>query len=250
MKSLVVSLHDVSPLTQNLCEEILTQLRGLGIDQTSLLVIPNHHRRAPISEDSAFRSWLARKIEAGHEPVLHGYFHQRQTKNADSLRAKFTTEIYTAGEGEFFDLSTEEASIRVHRGLEDLAFLPRKVVGFIAPAWLLGVNAEIAIRKLGFLYTTRLGRVQTFGRSPDIRSQSFVWSTRARWRSVMSLAWNRCLALRLARAPLIRIGIHPPDLRHPRVWEQIRRLAAATRHCRDCVSYEKFVEIFSRPAHR
>ena len=51
----------------------------------------------------------------------------------------------------------------MQRGLEDLAFLPRKVVGFIAPAWLLGANAEIAIRKLGFLYTTRLGRVQTFG---------------------------------------------------------------------------------------
>ena len=142
MKSLVVSLHDVSPLTQTLCEEILIQLRQWGIDQTSLLVIPNHHRRAPISENSAFRSWLARKIEAGHEPVLHGYFHQRQKQHADSFRAKLTTEIYTAGEGEFFDLSIEEASTRARRGLEDLAFLPRKVVGFIAPAWLLGADAE------------------------------------------------------------------------------------------------------------
>ncbi len=247
MKSLVVSLHDVSPLTQILCEEILAQLRQLGIDQTSLLVIPNHHHRAPIRENSTFRSWLARKTEAGHEPVLHGYFHQRQKENADSFRAKLTTEIYTAGEGEFFDLSMEEALIRVQRGLDDLAFLPRKVVGFIAPAWLLGANAEIAIRKLGFLYTTRLGRVQTFGRCADIRSQSLVWSTRARWRALMSLAWNRCLALRLAGAPLIRIGIHPPDLQQPRVWAQVRQLAAATCHCRDCVSYEKFVEIFSRP---
>jgi uncharacterized protein len=247
MKSLVVSLHDVSPLTQILCEEILAQLRQLGIEQTSLLVIPNHHHRAPIRENSAFRSWLARKTEAGHEPVLHGYFHQRQKQNADSFRAKLTTEIYTAGEGEFFDLSMEEALIRVQRGLDDLAFLARKVVGFIAPAWLLGANAEIAIRKLGFLYTTRLGRVQTFGRCGDIRSQSLVWSTRARWRALMSLAWNHCLALRLARAPLIRIGIHPPDLQQPRVWAQVRQLAAAASHCRDCVSYEKFVEIFSRP---
>ena len=250
MKSLVVSLHDVSPLTQTLCEEILAQLLHLGIEQTSLLVIPNHHQRAPIRENSRFRSWLTRKIEAGHEPVLHGYFHQRKKQNDDSLWGKLATEIYTAGEGEFFDLSTEEASIRVQRGLEDLAFLPRKVVGFIAPAWLLGANAEIAIRKLGFLYTTRLGWVQTFGGGADIPSQSLVWSTRARWRAVTSLAWNRCLALRLARAPLVRIGIHPPDLQHPRVWEQIRRLAAATSHRRKCVSYEKFVEIFSRPPHR
>ena len=247
VKKLVVSLHDVSPLTQTLCEEILAQLRPLGIDQTSLLVIPNHHRQAAVSENSSFGNWLVRKVEAGHEPVLHGYFHKREKKDADSFWARLTTEIYTAGEGEFFDLSTEEASIRVQQGLEDLAFLPRKIVGFVAPAWLLGANAEIAIRKLGFLYTTRLGTVRTFGRCADIRSQSLVWSTRAPWRVVMSLAWNRCLAIRLSRAPLIRIGIHPLDLQHLGVWEQVRRLAAETRRCRECVSYEKFVESLSLP---
>jgi predicted deacetylase len=242
MRSLVVSLHDVSPLTQPLCEEILARLRQLGIDRTSLLVIPNHHERAPIREDFAFQRWLAQKIESGHEPVLHGYFHQRQKQKVDSFLAKLTTEIYTAGEGEFFDLSSSEASARVKRGLEDLAFLQRKVVGFIAPAWLLGADAEIAIGKLGFLYTTRLGKVQTFGRSADIRSQSLVWSTRGRWRAATSLGWNQSLALRLMRAPLIRIGIHPPDLQHSRVWNQVVRLTAETSRCRECVTYEKFVQ--------
>src|SRR5260221_5392717 len=113
MRSLVVSLHDVSPLTQPLCEEILVRLRQLGLDQTSLLVIPTHHERAPIREDFAFQRWLAKKIESGHEPVLHGYFHQRQKLKVDSFVAKLTTEIYTAGEGEFFDLSSSEASARV-----------------------------------------------------------------------------------------------------------------------------------------
>jgi predicted deacetylase len=242
MKSLVVSLHDVSPLTQPLCEEILARLRQWGIEQTSLLVIPNHHQRAPISENVAFQRWLAQKIESGHEPVLHGYFHQRQKRDGDSFRAKLTTELYTAGEGEFFDLSAEEASTRVQRGLEDLAFLQRKIVGFVAPAWLLGAEAETVIRELGFLYTTRLGNVRTFGRPVDVRSQSLVWSTRARWRAMTSLAWNRCLALRLARAPLMRIGIHPPDLEHPHIWNQVRRLMSETSRCRECVSYEKFVE--------
>jgi predicted deacetylase len=242
MKSLVVSVHDVSPLTQTLCEEILVQLRRLGIEQTSLLVIPNHHRRAPVSEDYAFQGWLAQKVESGHEPVLHGYFHQRQKQAADSFRAKLTTEIYTAGEGEFFDLSAAEASSRAERGLEDLAFLQRRIAGFIAPAWLLGAEAESAIRQLGFLYTTRLGKVLTFGRSADVLSQSLVWSTRARWRAAMSLAWNRCLAFRLSGASLLRIGIHPSDLQHPLVWEQVRRVAVETSRCRECISYEKFIE--------
>jgi uncharacterized protein len=245
MKSLVVSLHDVSPLTQTWCQEILAQLRQLGIGQTSLLVIPNHHQRAPIAENPGFQSWLTQMIEAGHEPVLHGYFHQRKKRNADSILAKLTTEIYTAGEGEFFDLSTVEASTRAQRGLEDLAFLPRKVVGFIAPAWLLGADAEIAIRKLGFSYTTRLDRVQTFDRFADIRSQSLVWSTRAPWRAMTSLWWNRGLALGLARARLIRIGIHPSDLQNSAVWTQVRRLVAASRRSRDCLTYAQFVETLS-----
>jgi hypothetical protein len=100
----------------------------------------------------------------------------------------------------------------------------------------------MSIRPLGFLYTTRLGTVLTFGRSGDIRSQSLVWSTRAPWRAAVSLAWNRWLALRLAGTSLIRIGIHPSDLSHPRVWEQVRRLAGETSRCRACVSYEKFVD--------
>ncbi|MBV8376879.1 MAG: polysaccharide deacetylase family protein [Verrucomicrobia bacterium] len=247
MKSLVVSLHDVSPLTQTSCEEILMQLRQLGIDQTSLLVIPNHHRQAPVRENSSFQNWLVRKVEAGHEPVLHGYFHQRDKRNSESFWARLTTEIYTAGEGEFFDLLTEEACMRVERGLEDLAFLRRKIVGFIAPAWLLGANAEIAIRKLGFSYTTRLRTVRIFARGADFRSQSLVWSTRAPWRAMISLAWNRSLAAGLSGAPLVRIGIHPPDLQHPATWQQVRRLAAETRRCRECVSYEKFVEHLSLP---
>ena len=242
MKRLVVSLHDVSPLTQTLCESILAQLEELGIRQTSLLVIPNYHRQAPISQDSSFRSWLVRRVDADHEPVLHGYFHQRQSQERASLFSRLTTEIYTAGEGEFFDLSMAEASDRLQRGLDGLAFLPRKVVGFIAPAWLLSAEAEIAVRELDFRYTTRLGCVQIFGRSDVVRSRSLVWSTRASWRAVMSLAWNRGLAIATAQAPLIRIAIHPPDLLHAAVWRQIRQLVAGISQERECVSYEKFVE--------
>jgi len=250
MKSLVVSLHDVSPLTQTLCESILTQLLELGVRQTSLLVIPNHQRQAPITQDASFRSWLARKVDADHEPVLHGYFHQRQRKGEDSLFSRLTTEIYTAGEGEFFDLSAGEASDRLQSGLEDLAFLPRKVAGFIAPAWLLGAESEIAVRKLGFRYTTRLSCVQIFGRAGEVRSRSLVWSTRASWRALMSLAWNRGLAITTAQAPLIRIAIHPPDVRHPAVWRQIRQLVTRMSQGRECVSYQKFVETCSRSPNR
>ncbi len=250
MKNLVVSLHDVSPLTQGSCEEILSQLSDLGVGQTSLLVIPNHHGRAPIAEDPAFRNWLAQNVEAGHEPVLHGYFHRRPTVRSDSLRKRLTTEFYTAGEGEFFDLSINAASGLLERGLADLSFLSRRIAGFVAPAWLLGSSAETAVRNLDFLYTTRLNSVRRFRPDCDLRSQSLVWSTRAKWRATASLFWNRSLLLSLAGAPLMRIGIHPPDLHHVRVWNQIREIIAVAARSRECVSYEKFVEKLDQPPHR
>ncbi len=41
--SLVVSLHDVSPHTWPACVAMLDHLRTLGVDRTSLLVVPDHH---------------------------------------------------------------------------------------------------------------------------------------------------------------------------------------------------------------
>ena len=52
------------------------------------------------------------------------------------------------------------------------------------------------------------------------------------------------LPSRTAQSPLIRIAIHPPDLQHPTVWRQIRQLVTSIGQGRECVSYEKFVEIF------
>lgn len=243
MKSLVVSLHDVSPLTQSLCDEILVQLRALGIGQVSLLIIPNHHGRAPIGESPAFQRWLSRAIEAGHEPVLHGYYHRRQRGKADSFVRRIMTEFYTAGEGEFYNLSSGEAATLLERGLADLSFLRRKIAGFIAPAWLLGAEAEVAVRELGFLYTTRLSKVRVFDGGGDIASRSLVWSTRADWRVWMSLIWNRSLSLCLGGAQLVRISIHPPDVQHGMVWKQIRKLISAASRSRRCVSYEKCLGI-------
>src|SRR3981081_425154 len=152
--ALVVSLADVSPLTQPVSTRILAELADLGIKRTSLLVVPNHHRRAPIRDDAGFQAWLSGLVSKGHEPVLHGYYHQRERGSGESIQSQAITRIYTAGEGEFFDLGESEAHDRLQKGLADLAFLDRKISGFIAPAWLLGQEADKAVRGLGFDYTT------------------------------------------------------------------------------------------------
>src|SRR5260370_35444699 len=125
MRNLVVSIHDVSPLTQASCARILDDLQEIGVPITSLLIIPNHHERAPLTEYKEFRGWLKSKVKEGHEPILHGYYHARSPKNTDAGIVKFTNQVYTAGEGEFYDLNRSEASRRCRQGLTDLAVLQK-----------------------------------------------------------------------------------------------------------------------------
>jgi predicted deacetylase len=241
MRNLVVSIHDVSPLTQAGCARILDDLRELGVPVTSLLIIPNHHERAPVTESKDFRGWLKAKVSEGHEPILHGYFHARSPKDTDAGIVKFTNQIYTAGEGEFYDLDRSEASRRLRRGLSDLEFLGRPISGFVAPAWLLGFEAEAAVRQVGFRYITTVSSVDVFAGLHRYVSRSLVWSTRSSWRRVVSLAWNHGLSSRLRERPLLRIAIHPTDREIPMVWAQVKSLLSSALEARRPLTYEKFI---------
>jgi hypothetical protein len=57
-----------------------------------------------------------------------------------------------------------------------------------------------------------------------MQSQSLVYSVRSGWRRVSSLAWNRSLFRRLTTNPLLRLGIHPPDIDHRAIWKQIAEI--------------------------
>jgi hypothetical protein len=235
--SLVVSLHDVSPLTRTDCAAILDQLRSLGIARASLLVIPDHHHRGPISADPEFGVWLCEQAGAGHEIVIHGYHHQRPRREGESLRAKATTRFYTADEGEFYDLDRPTAAQLVTQARTEFERLGLHPSGFIAPAWLLSHDAESALRDLSCEYTTRLGSVHDLRTGRTFSSQSLVWSVRSAWRRQMSLAWNAFLYKRLAANPLLRISIHPVDRHHAKVWQQICKLVSHALAEREALTY-------------
>jgi predicted deacetylase len=111
--------------------------------------------------------------------VIHGYFHQRPQRAGESVKEQFTTRLYTAGEGEFFDLPVQAARDLVSRARDEFRSIGLDPTGFIAPAWLLGSEAESAIRELGLSYTTRLGSVLDLASGDSYASQSLVWSVRA-----------------------------------------------------------------------
>lgn len=218
-RALVVSIHDVSPLTQSSVEIMLNDLQRIGIVHCSLLVIPDHHNGGMISDDHHFSEWLQHQIEKGHEVVLHGFNHLRPEVKAESCLTRWITKYYTMGEGEFYDLEKEEAHQKLRAGIEQLHKIGVKAspLGFIAPAWLLSAQAEKAVQEDGFLYTTRLGGMTVFssdGSKKEYSSQSMVYSPRSALRRFISLLWNELLFNAAKKWSLLRIGLHPPDWKY------------------------------------
>jgi predicted deacetylase len=240
-RALVVSLHDVSPLTQPACARIIEALAQLGLRRLALLVIANHHGRAPITEAADFCQWLRARAAEGHEIVTHGYFHRRERQAKEGVMQRLTTQVYTAGEGEFHDLPEARAAELVRQANDELRAAGLAPHGFIAPAWLLGPEAEAGVRAAGAEYTTRLREVQDFHTGRRTPAQSECWSTRAAWRRALSLLWNAALHRRLRRAPLLRIAVHPGDVEHPGVWRQIRRHTARALARREALTYWEWI---------
>jgi predicted deacetylase len=248
--SLVVSIHDVSPVTRTRVDAMLEDLSREGVSVTSLLVIPDHHHRGRIDLDPVFSKWLRELVAKGHESVLHGYHHLRPTKTGEGVATRLITRHYTAGEGEFHDLSFDGASELLGRGKEALSGCGVPYTGFIAPAWLLGDEAERALRDEGFAYTTRIGSVIDLENEYSHASRSMVYSVRAPWRRVISLIWNEALFRFLWNSPLLRIGLHPPDWDHPAIRRHVLGCLRSATASRTVTTYGEWLDQWRGSGHQ
>ena len=242
-RSLVVSIHDVAPSTRAKVEKILASLAGHGVHTCSLLVVPDYHRLGRSLADPSFCSWLHALAVNEHEIVIHGFFHQRARRRDENARAKIVTRIYTADEGEFFDLGYGEALRLIRKAQEDFKTHDFHPTGFIAPAWLLGAEAERAVIDAGMSYTTTLRTVRDYHGDRTIPSQSLVYSVRSGLRRISSLAWNRSLFRRLTSNPLLRLGIHPPDIDRRAIWKQIDEIVSEALLDRRAMSYRDLLTV-------
>jgi len=239
--SIVVSLHDVAPRTQQITSTIISELSAHGVRVCSVLVVPDYHHEGLFAKHGEFVTWL-RTLEAdGHEVVIHGYFHERPRHTKETLRDKFMTRFYTQNEGEFYDLGYEEALRRITTARDEFRALGLKPRGFIAPAWLLGNEAEQAVRDAELEYTTRLRTVYDLRSESTFPARTLVYSVHSNWRRALSRTWNAALFHLLKTKPLLRISIHPPDYSQPTIWNQILEFVAATRNARIATTYQDWV---------
>lgn len=217
---LLASIHDVSPRFESEVDGLFDRLSSAVGNRIAMLVVPNHWHQAPIVPGSPFAARLRGWANSGVEIFLHGFFHRDEARHEttiDRLRASHMT----AGEGEFLGLDRSEATRRIHDGralLEDV--IGRPVDGFVAPAWLYGEGALEALRQAGIALAEDHWRVwsprsgETLARGPVI-----TWASRSRSRLLSSLA--AAAALRRLPIPVLRVGVHPPDIRSPALLRSI-----------------------------
>lgn len=213
MKAVCLVLHDVAPSTWADYQPFVEAVDALGDVPMTWLVVPDFHRHDALDANPAFRRVLDARVARGDELALHGYYHDDQEPMPNTPRDWFMRRVYTH-EGEFYRLSREAALDRLHAGLDMFQRCDWPVQGFVAPAWLMSDGTRQALRELPLSYTSD---PQHLYRLPDfsaIDAPGLVWSARSAWRRGVSKILSDQREQRWREASVIRLGLHPVDMRH------------------------------------
>jgi predicted deacetylase len=243
-RQIVVSVHDVAPQTRPRVARLLDLLATIGIEQRSLLVIPNFQGHGSLDVHEDFCAWLRDRREQGDEIVLHGYEHVGigQPRNAGE---RFRNRWFTQGEGEFLSLEYDAAFDRIARGkamMERAGLHPR---GFVAPAWLVNQDGLRAARDLGFQYTNSYLTVGDLARGRTHWVPSLVFGP-GHLDEDLGIAVQRRLSRLLAGRPAIRIVLHPPCVDHQPRLASVQSMIEAQLEDRQPATYQQLLASLRR----
>ena len=218
---LLVSIHDVTPRYESEIDRLLDRMRAHVGDRLAMLVVPNHWGDCPIIPGSPFATRLRDWSDRGIEMFVHGWSH-RDTISHSGLVDRVRARHLTAGEGEFLGLSRSQASALINEGKVLLqGIIGRPVTGFVAPAWLYGPGARQALADCKIELAEDHMRVWSPVRGVElVRSPVITWASRSRWRTMSSLALAGVMR-HVPLPPVMRIGVHPPDVRVPALLRSI-----------------------------
>jgi predicted deacetylase len=237
---LLVSVHDVTPAHERSLDELHRLLDDCGVRRYALLVVPNWHGAWPLAQFAAFTAGLRERAAAGAEIVLHGLRHD-EVGQPRTLAHRARTFGRTDREGEFASLGAREAAARIAQGLAVLRAAGLEPLGFVPPAWLARPELERVVRNAGLAFTEDTHRVTELAHGQRIPAPATCWSTRTAWRRAGSVvvAAGR---LRLEHArPLVRVALHPPDARWPRILTSCRRTLEALLGRRAVITYRELL---------
>lgn len=208
---LLVSLHDVSPLTLDACRDAIAVLRDAGIPVSALtvLVVPFHEARVPLDGHPATIELLRELADQGATLVAHGYTH-RMVGQPRTPIAWLVARWFARGEGEFAACSAAEAERRLAlaAAIFARAQLDARLLGFVPPAWLLSRGAAAAVGARGFAFCERFTGIV---RGDRVLARRLIgWGSRTAIEAIATSGWAW---LQSRRAPVdTRVAVHPPDL--------------------------------------
>jgi predicted deacetylase len=221
--ALLVSLHDVSPLTLEASQEAARVARGAGIATTDLtvLVIPCHEGRAPLDQHPPTVRWLQSLEAEGATLVLHGLTHRMPRPLWNPLRWPWGYG-FARGQGELYgaDQATAEQSLDQARAILSRAGLLSALRGFIPPAWLLSPAAQKVVEEARFSFHELLGGIMVRGKAhaPEVVGWASLTAVEA-----VAMALRAGWQARRARRDT-RVALHPADMRRPHSRASIERV--------------------------
>jgi predicted deacetylase len=223
--ALLVSVHDVSPLTleQSRRAVDLALLAGVPVSALTLLVIPRHEDRTAIDEDAGACAWLANLASDGADLVMHGYTH-RMTGRCYSPHGLVWAHGFARGQGEFYRSDASDTKMRLDRGRAILrrAGLEVATASFVPPAWLLSRQARDVIRAEGFDFHEELGGIVA---KSGLHARRLVgWGSLTAVEARATAWWAAIQRGRSARDT--RLAIHPADMARPATVASIRACLA------------------------
>jgi predicted deacetylase len=209
--ALLVSVHDVSPLTLAASRSAVDIVIASGVPMAALtvLVIPCHQGRAPLDEHPDTCAWLRELHGQGAQLVMHGYSH-RMRGHCFSPRGLFWAHGFARGQAEFFRSDAAETKQRLEQGKAILvrAGLGEATTSFVPPAWLLSPAARRVVLDERFDCHEEIGGiVTTQGRQAR---RLIGWGSLNALEACATRWWS---ALQCHRADAdTRLAIHPADM--------------------------------------
>jgi uncharacterized protein len=239
-KQLIISFHDLHPGSWETCRRFIEKSKQLGARNMTLLVIPQYHGQAPFTENSTFVDWLKGLDQKDFDLCLHGYYHRAEAVRGNWYQ-RLMGNVYTTGEGEFYQLSKSQAEEKLAAGIS--LFTPNHlpVYGFTAPAWLVSAEAKAAIKDAGFLYNTLWDGVELPSLNTFVKAPTLVYSSRNAWRRVVSKWWINIFHKLNRNTHILRLAVHPIDFDYPDIEAHLYRVLEKALRSRTTSTYRDLI---------
>jgi len=221
--ALLVSIHDVSPLTLDESRRMveLAVASGVPLHAMTVLVIPRHEDKAPLDEHPATLEWLRELVAAGACLCLHGFTHRMAERTGNPWRWLWA-QAFARGQAELYLISAANAERRLDaaRAIIERAGLSSDMHGFVPPAWLLSSAARGVVKQAGFAFHEELSGIVVAGGGLLARRLIGFGSLGTFERgATVAHAW-----LQSNRRPAdTRLAIHPADMHCAASKEAVRR---------------------------